>query len=115
MIAPLQELLDKANSARNDSVPELEHDVNGIIGWHWLLVALLMNATAASGGGIVIVNGDAVAYDSKFITYLGSTNNIDTIEYKTGGPAGTTVATMTITYVNGGVADDDLPETAHLT
>lgn len=53
-------------------------------------------------GGIAIPASDYVAY-----TYYGSTNNIQTATYKTGGSGGTTVATLTFTYVGSGVANDD--------
>jgi hypothetical protein len=39
-----------------------------------------------------------VAYDYRVFTYVGSTQNIDTIVYKTGGSGGTTVATQTFGY-----------------
>lgn len=47
------------------------------------------------------------AHDHIAIAYVGSTNNIDTVAYKTGGSGGTTVATLTITYVGGTPASDD--------
>lgn len=50
-------------------------------------------------------------HDYKLISYVGSTNNIDTIVYKSGGAAGAVVATRTFTYVNAAAADDDLIET----
>lgn len=57
---------------------------------------------AAGGGGLLIPAHDYVGF-----TYVGSTNNIQTAVYKTGGAAGTTVATLTYTYVAAGAADDD--------
>lgn len=47
------------------------------------------------------------AYDYEAINYVGVTNNIDTLVYKTGGASGTTVATLTFEYAGGGAADDD--------
>ena len=41
------------------------------------------------------------------LTYFGATNNAQTVTFKTGGAAGTTVAVLTLTYVGGGAADDD--------
>lgn len=37
-------------------------------------------------------------YDYVSLTYVGATDNIDTVTYKTGGAGGTTVATLTLTY-----------------
>lgn len=51
-------------------------------------------------------------FNSQAFTYFGATNNIQTIAYKQDG---STVATMTFTYVSGGVADDDLVATITLT
>ena len=48
-------------------------------------------------------------------TYYGSTNNIHTISYKTGGSGGTTVATVTYTYVGSGASNDDSIATITLT
>lgn len=59
-------------------------------------------APGGGNGGIQLPASDYVAY-----TYYGSTNNIETATYKVGGSGGTTVATLTYTYVNGGAADDD--------
>lgn len=47
------------------------------------------------------------AYDYVSTAYVGSTNNPDTITYKTGGSSGTTVATFTFTYVGGAPASDN--------
>jgi hypothetical protein len=63
------------------------------------------------GGGVLVTRSDAFSlpvYDYFEITYFGATNNIATIVYKTGGSGGSTVATLTFTYVGGGVANDDL-------
>ena len=43
-------------------------------------------------------------HNQQVITYIGSTNNIEKIEYKLNG---TTVATQSFTYVGSGAADDD--------
>lgn len=73
------------------------------------LLALIAAATqtsassmGGSNGGILIPASDYVAY-----TYCGSTNNIQTATYKSGGSGGSTVATLTFTYVGSGVANDD--------
>jgi hypothetical protein len=73
------------------------------------LLALIAAATQASAtgtsgsnGGILIPASDYVAY-----SYYGVTNNIQTATYKSGGSGGTTVATLTFTYVGGGAANDD--------
>lgn len=48
------------------------------------------------------------AYDQQVLTYVGSTNNIQTISYLSGGQE---VALLTFTYVDAGAADDDLVAT----
>ena len=62
----------------------------------------ISGAGSASSSGIAIPYSDYVSY-----AYYGSTNNIQTATYKTGGSGGTTVATLTFTYVGGGAANDD--------
>lgn len=52
--------------------------------------------------------GNPPPHDYIGISYIGATNNIDEIEYKTGGAAGTVVATWTMGYQSGGAANDDL-------
>jgi hypothetical protein len=42
--------------------------------------------------------------DQQVFTYVGSTNNIETISYRSGGQE---VALLTFTYVGGGASDDD--------
>lgn len=44
-------------------------------------------------------------YDTQVISYVGSTNNIDTIVFKF---AGNTVNTLTYSYVGSGASNDDL-------
>jgi hypothetical protein len=64
----------------------------------------------ATSGGLTVGNGSSFSippYDYTAITYFGVTNNVQTIVYKSGGSGGTTVATLTFTYVASGVADDD--------
>ena len=46
-------------------------------------------------------------HDHVSISYVGATNNIDTVTYKEGGSGGQTVATLTFTYVGGTPAADD--------
>lgn len=47
------------------------------------------------------------AYDYIGFGYFGSTNNVQTQVFKTGGSGGTTVATLTYAYVGGGAVDND--------
>jgi hypothetical protein len=55
----------------------------------------------------------SLPYGADFVekTYVGSTNNVQTEIYRTGGSGGTIVATLTYTYVAAGVADNDDIET----
>lgn len=46
-------------------------------------------------------------HDCVDLTYHGSTNNVATAVYKRGGASGTTVCTLTITYVGGTPSSDD--------
>ena len=46
-------------------------------------------------------------HDYVDLNYVGATNNLDTVVYKEGGASGTTVATLTFTYVGGVPAIDD--------
>lgn len=46
-------------------------------------------------------------YDYVALTYYGSTNNVHTQTFKSGGSSGTTVATLTYTFANGAAANDD--------
>ena len=71
---------------------------------------LLRKILNTAAGGLSLPPADYVAY-----TYVGSTNNIETATYKTGGSGGTTVATLTFTYVADGAADDDKIESIALT
>lgn len=64
------------------------------------------------GGLLTQIAGPIPYHDHFAVTYIGSTNNIETITYKVGGPTGTIVAVNTLTYVGNGVADDDLIETS---
>lgn len=59
-----------------------------------------------NGNGFVIPVSDYQAF-----TYYGSTNNIHTIVSKAGGSSGTTVATLTFTYVGSAASDDDVVAT----
>lgn len=61
--------------------------------------------------GVALSNGvtfNIPKFDYHAISYVGSTNNIATQVFKTGGAGGTTVATLTYAYVGAGAADDDL-------
>jgi hypothetical protein len=69
---------------------------------------LLANGAGGGGGqGSISVNGTSYAYDWQSFAYFGTTNNVRTITYKTGGSGGTTVAVQRFNYVGGGAADDD--------
>ena len=46
-------------------------------------------------------------HDYISVSYVGSTNNISSVNYKEGGASGTTVATLTFTYVGGTPSSDD--------
>lgn len=72
-------------------------------------IANLLSASGGGGGssGFIVVNGVAYAYDWMGFAYFGTTNNVRTITYKTGGAGGTTVAVQRFNYVAGGAADDD--------
>lgn len=50
------------------------------------------------------INGGVPTWNNRVFTYVGSTNNVDTITYKYDS---TTVAVVTYTYVASGAADDD--------
>lgn len=54
------------------------------------------------------------AFNYMAFTYIGSTNNINTQVFKSGGSGGATVATLTYTYVSAGAADNDKPATITL-
>jgi hypothetical protein len=60
------------------------------------------NVSVRNIGGLDIPQHDYID-----IGYHGSTNNISTVVYKEGGASGTTVATLTITYVGGTPGADD--------
>ena len=47
------------------------------------------------------------ANDYQAFTYYGSTNNVHTQVFKSGGSGGTTVATLTFAYTGGGATSDD--------
>lgn len=47
------------------------------------------------------------AFDYQAFSYVGSTNNVLTQVFKTGGSGGTTVATLTFAYIAAGAADND--------
>ena len=67
-------------------------------------------AVAAEGGFPI------PTYDFIDLNYIGATNNIGTVIFKDGGSGGTTVGTLTLTYVGGVPADDDaLLDTVTLT
>lgn len=64
-----------------------ETDSNVGLDVHMLNVDQLLGAATAD-----------VAWDYQEIAYVGATEDVDTIIYKTGGAAGTTVRTLTFGY-----------------
>ena len=46
-------------------------------------------------------------HDYISVSYVSSTNNISSVTYKEGGASGTTVATLTFTYIGGTPSSDD--------
>ena len=50
---------------------------------------------------------DIPQHDFIDLNYVGTTNNLSTVIYKDGGASGTTVATLTFTYVGGTPSSDD--------
>ncbi len=75
------------------------------------LIAYLLQSGAGGGGGgggFIVVNGQTFAYDSQAFTYIGLTNNIATITYRTGGSSGAIVAVQRFAYAGAGSANDDL-------
>jgi hypothetical protein len=54
-----------------------------------------------------IAGFDIPTYDFIDLNYVGSTNNLLTVVYKTGGSGGTIVATLSFTYVGGTPSTDD--------
>jgi hypothetical protein len=60
------------------------------------------NVSVRNIGGLDLPQHDYIS-----VSYVGSTNNISTVVYKEGGASGTTVATLTITYVGGTPGADD--------
>ena len=66
---------------------------------------LLRKITENTYQGSLSVQGFAIPpYDAIRIDYYGSTNNIAQVIYK---KSGASVKTLTLTYVGGGVADND--------
>jgi hypothetical protein len=63
-----------------------------------------VSVVSGGGGGAQFPIG---VFDYVAFTYYGSTNNVHTEVFKTGGSGGTTVATLTYGYTGGGAANDD--------
>lgn len=76
--------------------------LHGTPGWWLSALKWLSDIAVAGNAGLAIP-----AHDHESFSYVGSTNNIDTITYYVGGPSGEVVGIMTFTYVGSGVADDD--------
>ena len=65
-------------------------------------MAAFPNVAVRNVAGLNIPQHDYIS-----VSYVGSTNNINTVTYKEGGASGTTVATLTFTYVGGTPSSDD--------
>lgn len=74
--------------------------------WVTIKKSLLILAGAAESGGLggggLSIPGGSTSFT---VAYYGSTNNIQTVTYSNG-------SLLTLTYVGGGAADDDLIQTA---
>lgn len=104
----LQNVLNKALAGTNNA--EVIRLTNGRDGVEQaILAALVTIAGSTEPRGMEIP-----AHDYFVATRIGTTNNIDTITYKSGGAGGVVVATLTMTYFGAGAADDDTIETATL-
>lgn len=66
------------------------------------MIPSLSSINSARGAWFSIPPFDAISF-----TYVGATNNVDVQTFKRGGASGTTVATLTYTYVASGASDDD--------
>ena len=87
-----------------ESTPDVQN-------WEILQQLEAIEAAVEAGGGFPIPT-----YDFIDLNYIGSTNNIGTVIFKEGGSGGTTVGTLTLTYVGGVPTDDDaLLDTVTLT
>ena len=72
-----------------------------------LLIQIFASLNTISSA-VTLANGASFSvppYNSQAFTYVGGSNNIATQTFKLNG---TTVSTLTFTYVGGGVSDDDL-------
>ena len=65
-------------------------------------MAAFPNVAVRNVAGLNIPQHDYIS-----VSYVGSTNNINTVVYKEGGASGTTVATLNFTYVGGTPSADD--------
>lgn len=65
-------------------------------------MAAFPNVAVRNVAGLNIPQHDYIS-----VSYVGSTNNINTVIYKEGGASGTTVATLNFTYVGGTPSADD--------
>lgn len=63
-----------------------------------ILAGAVEDGSLSGGGGLPIPSGQTDIQ----ITYVGATNNIDTVTYQPSG------YTLTMTYAGGGAADNDL-------
>lgn len=67
----------------------------------------IQRGTVSPSGEVLAPAGASFSipvFNDQVFTYYGSTNNIQTIEYKNGG---STVATLNFDYVNGGASNND--------
>lgn len=77
-------------------------------------ILCILGAGLSGNITVTVANGASFsipAFDYQAFDYYGGTNNIQTQTFKSGGASGTTVATLTYTYVSGAVGNDDLIET----
>jgi len=72
--------------------------------FHDTLCKIWYRLFAGSGGSSLPYGAD-----EQVLSYIGTTNNISTIQFKIGGQV---VKTRTFTYVNAGAANDDLIATS---
>ena len=65
-------------------------------------MAAFPNVAVRNLPGLNIAQHDYIS-----VSYVGSTNNISSVQYREGGASGTIVATLTFTYIGGTPSADD--------
>lgn len=94
------DIVSAINSSSSDIVLGLEDVVSAVED----VTSAVNDNTAA----VMLNAGFSIgAYDYTENTYVGSTNNLNTTVYKTGGASGTVVATLTYSYVGGAPIADN--------